>query len=95
MWRNDCMKEIILGLTLHIAFVIFTAHINMVVLFFDCSTIIPEKLDAFINKYAEYTHDKWAFEKVSFSLVPAGDQHFRCSVIMPLPHRAVPKNLSR
>lgn len=30
----------------------------------DCSTIIPERLDAFINKYAEHTHDKWAFEKV-------------------------------
>lgn len=34
------------------------------------STIIPERLDAFINRYAEYTHDKWAFEKVGlvFSL---------------------------
>lgn len=31
----------------------------------DCSTIIPERLDPFINKYAEYTHDKWAFEKVT------------------------------
>lgn len=29
------------------------------------STIIPERLDTFINKYAEHTHDKWAFEKVS------------------------------
>ncbi|XP_063061461.1 ryanodine receptor 1b isoform X2 [Engraulis encrasicolus] len=28
------------------------------------NTIIPERLDAFINKYAEHTHDKWAFEKV-------------------------------
>ena len=28
------------------------------------STIIPERLDTFINRYAEYTHDKWAFEKV-------------------------------
>uniref|UniRef100_A0A8C1G5K8 Ryanodine receptor 1a (skeletal) n=1 Tax=Cyprinus carpio TaxID=7962 RepID=A0A8C1G5K8_CYPCA len=28
------------------------------------NTIIPEKLDGFINRYAEYTHDKWAFEKV-------------------------------
>ncbi|TMS07041.1 Ryanodine receptor 1 [Larimichthys crocea] len=27
------------------------------------NTIIPERLDAFINKYAEHTHDKWAFEK--------------------------------
>ncbi|KAM6946397.1 ryanodine receptor 1-like [Aplochiton taeniatus] len=28
------------------------------------NTIIPENLDGFINKYAEYTHDKWAFEKI-------------------------------
>ncbi|XP_028825170.1 ryanodine receptor 1-like isoform X5 [Denticeps clupeoides] len=28
------------------------------------NTIIPEKLDGFINKYAEFTHDKWAFEKI-------------------------------
>ncbi|XP_066559872.1 ryanodine receptor 1b isoform X5 [Amia ocellicauda] len=28
------------------------------------NTIIPEKLDGFINKYAEYTHDKWAFDKI-------------------------------
>ncbi|XP_063059704.1 ryanodine receptor 1-like [Engraulis encrasicolus] len=28
------------------------------------NTIIPEKLDGFINKYAEYTHDRWAFEKI-------------------------------
>ncbi|XP_007909260.1 ryanodine receptor 1 isoform X6 [Callorhinchus milii] len=28
------------------------------------NVIIPEKLDSFINKYAEYTHDKWAFEKL-------------------------------
>ncbi|XP_047678303.1 ryanodine receptor 1-like isoform X6 [Tachysurus fulvidraco] len=27
------------------------------------NTIIPEKLDAFINKFAEHTHDRWAFEK--------------------------------
>lgn len=32
------------------------------------STIIPERLDTFINKYAEHTHDKWAFEKVIFFL---------------------------
>ncbi|XP_075692372.1 ryanodine receptor 1 isoform X2 [Rhinoderma darwinii] len=28
------------------------------------NVIITEKLDGFINKYAEYTHDKWAFEKI-------------------------------
>uniref|UniRef100_A0A3Q2YEG7 Ryanodine receptor 1a (skeletal) n=1 Tax=Hippocampus comes TaxID=109280 RepID=A0A3Q2YEG7_HIPCM len=30
----------------------------------ETTTIIPERLDAFMNKYAEYTHDKWAFEKI-------------------------------
>lgn len=29
------------------------------------SVIIPEKLDSFINKFAEYAHEKWAFDKVS------------------------------
>lgn len=33
------------------------------------STIIPERLDPFINKYAEYTHDKWAFEKVIIQII--------------------------
>ncbi|CAB1450415.1 unnamed protein product [Pleuronectes platessa] len=28
------------------------------------NTIIPERLDTFVNKYAEHTHDKWAFEKI-------------------------------
>uniref|UniRef100_A0A3Q2Z7H8 Ryanodine receptor 1 n=1 Tax=Hippocampus comes TaxID=109280 RepID=A0A3Q2Z7H8_HIPCM len=30
----------------------------------ETTTIIPERLDIFINKYAEHTHDKWAFEKI-------------------------------
>lgn len=40
--------------------------ITILNVYFVCnySTIIPERLDPFINKYAEYTHDKWAFEKV-------------------------------
>uniref|UniRef100_A0A670J4K8 Ryanodine receptor 1 n=1 Tax=Podarcis muralis TaxID=64176 RepID=A0A670J4K8_PODMU len=28
------------------------------------NVIIPERLDSFINKYAEYTHEKWAFDKI-------------------------------
>ncbi|KAF7690666.1 hypothetical protein HF521_012470 [Silurus meridionalis] len=28
------------------------------------NTIIPEKLEGFINRYAEYTHDKWALERI-------------------------------
>lgn len=49
------------------------------------STIIPERLDAFINKYAEHTHDRWAFEKVSLGTSPDTDEVpvcFEWSVIM-------------
>lgn len=28
------------------------------------NVIIPEKLDSFINKFAEYAHEKWAFDKI-------------------------------
>lgn len=28
------------------------------------SITIPEKLEYFINKYAEHSHDKWSMEKV-------------------------------
>ncbi|XP_060131529.1 ryanodine receptor 1 isoform X2 [Zootoca vivipara] len=28
------------------------------------NVIVPERLDSFINKYAEYTHEKWAFDKI-------------------------------
>lgn len=31
---------------------------------FFCSVVVPEKLDHFINKYAEYSHEKWSMEKV-------------------------------
>lgn len=40
------------------------------------STIIPERLDGFINKFAEHTHDKWAFEKVRDQPLP---------LLLPLP----------
>ncbi|XP_016323833.1 ryanodine receptor 2 [Sinocyclocheilus anshuiensis] len=29
------------------------------------SVVVPEKLDHFINKYAEYSHEKWSMEKVA------------------------------
>lgn len=35
------------------------------------SVIIPEKLDSFINKFAEYTHEKWAFDKVGIGILPS------------------------
>lgn len=35
------------------------------------SVIIPEKLDSFINKFAEYTHEKWAFDKVGIRVFPS------------------------
>lgn len=31
---------------------------------FTFSITIPEKLEYFINKYAEHSHDKWSMEKV-------------------------------
>lgn len=31
---------------------------------FTFSITIPEKLEYFINKYAEHAHDKWSMEKV-------------------------------
>lgn len=42
----------------------YRIFINILNVVCNFSTIIPERLDPFINKYAEYTHDKWAFEKV-------------------------------
>lgn len=38
------------------------------------SVIIPEKLDSFINKFAEYTHEKWAFDKVGARVLPSPPQ---------------------
>lgn len=52
-------------MTMHIVFNHATWFYFIVFILNHCSTIIPERLDAFINKYAEHTHDKWAFEKVS------------------------------
>lgn len=33
-------------------------------LFCFLSVNVPEKLDHFINKYAEHSHEKWSMEKV-------------------------------
>lgn len=33
-------------------------------LFIFPSITIPEKLEYFINKYAEHSHDKWSMDKV-------------------------------
>lgn len=35
------------------------------VLCFCHSITIPEKLEYFINKYAEHSHDKWSMDKVT------------------------------
>ena len=29
---------------------------------------VPEKLDYFINKYAEHSHEKWSMDKVDLHL---------------------------
>jgi len=49
---------------------------------FSHSTIIPERLDAFINKYAEHTHDRWAFEKVSRSKKKVIKLYIKISSVM-------------
>lgn len=36
----------------------------MAIFLFTFSITIPEKLEYFINKYAEHSHDKWSMEKV-------------------------------
>lgn len=36
----------------------------MTIVLFTFSIAIPEKLEYFINKYAEHSHDKWSMEKV-------------------------------
>lgn len=32
------------------------------------SLVLPEKLEYIVSKYAEHSHDKWAFEKVGVIL---------------------------
>lgn len=40
----------------------------MAICFFIFSITIPEKLEYFINKYAEHSHDKWSMEKVKIPI---------------------------
>ncbi|XP_061298668.1 ryanodine receptor 1-like [Pezoporus flaviventris] len=55
------------------------------------NVIIPEKLDGFINKYAEFTHEKWAFDKIqnNWSFGEAVDEEARrircCARTRPSP----------
>lgn len=43
-----------------------TKLFSFIYLFF-CSITIPEKLEYFINKYAEHSHDKWSMDKVKIT----------------------------
>ncbi|MFT7807285.1 ryanodine receptor 2 isoform X1 [Arapaima gigas] len=54
------------------------------------NTTIPEKLDYFINKYAEHSHEKWSTEKFANSWVH-GDQLCEASKVHPLlkPYKAL------
>uniref|UniRef100_A0A8C9RP23 Ryanodine receptor 2 n=1 Tax=Scleropages formosus TaxID=113540 RepID=A0A8C9RP23_SCLFO len=57
----------------------------------DTSNItIPEKLDYFINKYAEHSHEKWSMEKFANNWVH-GDQLCESSKVHPLlkPYKAL------
>lgn len=43
---------------------------------FTFSITIPEKLEYFINKYAEHAHDKWSMEKVKSTFLLKQNQIF-------------------
>nr|XP_021335867.1 ryanodine receptor 2 [Danio rerio] len=47
------------------------------------SVVVPEKLDHFINKYAEYSHEKWSMEKFAVGWVH-GEQMCESSKVHPL-----------
>ncbi|CAM4712692.1 unnamed protein product [Leuciscus chuanchicus] len=47
------------------------------------SVVVPEKLDHFINKYAEYSHEKWSMEKFAVGWVH-GEQICESSKVHPL-----------
>ncbi|TRY59413.1 hypothetical protein DNTS_004316 [Danionella cerebrum] len=47
------------------------------------SVVVPEKLDHFICKYAEYSHEKWSMEKFSLGWVH-GEQMCESSKVHPL-----------
>ncbi|XP_016377141.1 ryanodine receptor 2 [Sinocyclocheilus rhinocerous] len=47
------------------------------------SVVVPEKLDHFINKYAEYSHEKWSMEKFAVGWV-YGEQMCESSKVHPL-----------
>lgn len=40
----------------------------MTIALFAYSLVLPEKLEYIVSKYAEHSHDKWAFEKVGVIL---------------------------
>lgn len=48
----------------------------MAIFFFTFSITIPEKLEYFINKYAEHSHDKWSMEKVKSIFLLKQNQNF-------------------
>ncbi|XP_052468031.1 ryanodine receptor 2 isoform X4 [Carassius gibelio] len=47
------------------------------------SVVVPEKLDHFINKYAEYSHEKWSMEKFAVGWVH-GEQMCESSKVHPV-----------
>lgn len=50
----------------------------MTILPFVYSLVLPEKLEYIVSKYAEHSHDKWAFDKVGIILTLA---NFRKSLV--------------
>lgn len=53
-------------------------------LYVSCSITIPEKLEYFINKYAEHSHDKWSMDKVKVESAVFPGYHCECVDATPI-----------
>lgn len=53
-------------------------------LYVSCSITIPEKLEYFINKYAEHSHDKWSMDKVKVKSAVFPGYHCECLDATPI-----------
>lgn len=76
MWRSNPLLQLFFKLWVEWNSTITQLWVNIIhlpvnsikhhalFLYFYCSITIPEKLEYFINKYAEHSHDKWSMDKV-------------------------------
>lgn len=59
-----------------------SAECQALFLYVSCSITIPEKLEYFINKYAEHSHDKWSMDKVKVKSAVFPGYHCECLVLL-------------